>query len=500
MPSSRARLAIVLIALTLAAAVLRLWALPFGLPQPLARPDEEAIASAVARIVRYGPNPQFFDYPTAFFYAVALVEKTAPDPGLDTSRAITTARRISASCGILCVPLLFVAARRLCSERVAVIGAALLAVAFLHVRDSHFGVTDVPMTFMVLLAFAAIVSLPRDHPRWPPVAAAAFLCGLAASTKYNGGMIAAALVVALIVTRAPRVLYAVAGASILAGFLVGTPYAWIAREQFVAALTGVQHHLASGHAVDEGPGWMRHARVSLWYGVGPACLAAAVAGSLWLIAHDRRRAAVALAFPILYFAVMGSGRTAFVRHMTPMIPFVTLLAAIAIDAAASGLTRRRSHRVAMATAVVLTAAVGYSSTIRAVALNRLLSERDSRIIAAEFVKNRFEPKGASVFQTGDVYGHVWLSPEGLYPELPLAKMPTLVIVQRSRLAAYSQQPAGLAEQLRASYQLVLQVDVERQDAVVEPVFDQQDAFFVPLDGFERMLRPGPAIEVYERAR
>jgi hypothetical protein len=33
---------------------------------------------------------------------------------------------------------------------------------------------------------------------------------------------------------------------------------------------------------------------------------------------------------------------------------------------------------------------------------------------------------------------------------------------------------------------------------VTPVFDQQDAFFVPLSGFDRFIRPGPAIEVYER--
>src|SRR5207245_2101204 len=46
-------------------------------------------------------------------------------------------------------------ARELFSRRVALVAAGFLAVAFLHVRDSHFGVTDVPVTFLTVCAFWA---------------------------------------------------------------------------------------------------------------------------------------------------------------------------------------------------------------------------------------------------------------------------------------------------------------------------------------------------------
>src|SRR6478609_5783142 len=118
----------------------RFWSLTFGFPQ-LTRPDEEAIVTVAARVLRGDFNPGFFDYPTLFMYLVALVEKAwiggAAAP--DDLRPFLIARALSATLGTLSVPLLFVVARRLFSLRIAVMASALLAVAFLHVRDSHFG-------------------------------------------------------------------------------------------------------------------------------------------------------------------------------------------------------------------------------------------------------------------------------------------------------------------------------------------------------------------------
>jgi hypothetical protein len=515
-----------LAAVTVLAAALRLWGLRFGLPDVMARPDEEAITTIAARFVLIGPNPNFFDYPTLFMHVVAFIERHWPggQAVLDDMLPRLISRSLAAGLGTATVPLVFVIGRRLFATRAGLLASAFLAIAFLHVRDSHFGVTDVPMTFMVMLALLVIVCLPsQSAPVWV-TAVAAVLCGLATSTKYNAALIVVPLVIAVWQRNGRTWAYAIIAAGFVGGFLAGTPYAWFARQRFAADLIGLQSHLSSGHATDEGLGWIRHLTFSLRYGLGLPMLLAALVGFGWLIASEPRTAWVVLAFPVLYYLGMGSGRTVFMRHMTPLVPFAALLAAFATDRVATLLDARLKPRApyflqpraphpeppdgargfsrAIASAVLVTLlaiAISFDSARRSVALDRLLSEPDSRAVAAAFIKSRYFPRGASVFQNGSIYGQVPLVPEGIYHVTPLDRFPELVIVQSSPLKAYSDQPPDLRQKISGRYKEILSVPVERSAATGrDPIFDQQDAFFVPVIGFERYARPGPAIEVFQR--
>src|SRR5204863_526450 len=91
--------------------------------------------------------------------------------------------------GVATIAVLFLATREWLSERAALAASAFCAVAFLHVRDSHFGVTDVPVTLLTVCGFYAAVRCARGVTRGR-VAAAGFVAGLAASTKYNAAVIA----------------------------------------------------------------------------------------------------------------------------------------------------------------------------------------------------------------------------------------------------------------------------------------------------------------------
>jgi hypothetical protein len=505
-PSAADRAALFgLAAIVVAAGTLRLWGLDFGLPQTLTRPDEETIASVTGRLMRGGANPGFFRYPTLFMYVMAAIDRVwfgTPDAAPEAS-VYWAARFVSALAGTLTVPLLFYAARRFFSTSVALAAAALLAVTFLHVRDSHFGVTDVAATFLIVAAFSAIVFGPFERPSSWNVALAGFLCGLAAATKYNAGLILAALLAVV-----PSVAMAAVGVGTAAlGFLAGTPYALLARKQFLADLLAERAHLAAGHTIAASVGWVHHLVFSLRYGLGIPFLVAAIAGAIWLAAVDRRRAKVVLAFPLLYYLVMGGGRVVFIRYMTPLTPFAALLAAYAIERVASIVGRDAEARyeaaVPGATAsryimAGLVALIAADSARRSIELDRLLAQRDSRALAAEYVRARY-PRGVSLYQVGTNYGHVVLSPESDYPNWALGFEPRLVLVERSWLAAYTSVPPSLADDLaRGSYRLVHRIDVENRSSAASPVFDQQDAFFAPLTGFDRFVRPGPAIEIYEK--
>ena len=112
----------------------------------------------------------------------------------DASPVFLTARLLSATAGVASVFVLFRVARRLFGERTALVAALFLALAFLHVRDSHFGVPDTMATLFVLVAFLFIVRF-WETSRRRDLVISAVAAGLAASTKYNAAIISLAALV-----------------------------------------------------------------------------------------------------------------------------------------------------------------------------------------------------------------------------------------------------------------------------------------------------------------
>src|SRR5205814_5598398 len=164
---------------------------------------------------------------------------------------------------------------------------------------------------------------------------------------------------------------AVAIAGMAAGFLAGTPFAIVDLDSFLRDLSSISAHLAGGHGVDLGRGWTSHFSISLRYGLGVPMLAAAIAGAVWLMRARPALAIFTLSFPLSYYAVIGSGRTVFLRYIDPVLPFGCLLAAVAIAAlaqAAAGAGRRWGT----VTAAALTLVVAWPSVQRSIALDRML--------------------------------------------------------------------------------------------------------------------------------
>jgi len=488
--------ALALLATTAVAFILRFQGLHFGLPQQYTRPDEETISALAARISWGQLDPRFFRYPTLFMYAMAglIHVGVVPSPLVDAESFFVASRTISALLGAATVPLLFFAVKRVTSTSAALIASALLAVTFLHVRDSHFGVTDVPATFLIVGALAAITAGPFKRPTFINVAWAGLLCGLAASTKYNCGLI---LVTLLVVVGSMRLALAGTLASVV-GFLLGTPYAYFSRKKFLADLLAERAHLSGGHVVGATIGWIHHAVFSLRWGLGLLFLLAADMGIVMLARERNRRALVLLAFPLTYYVIIGSGYTAFTRYMTPLTPFMAVFAAVAIVRCVRWIAGRWSTRMRIVALALLTIAVGTDSLTRAIALDKLLTVTDSRALAAAFVHDRY-PRGVSTYQTGTAYGQVELSPVTEYPEWPLDFSPKIVLVESSLLTAYAHRPPELDAHLSQRYHLIWRTETKNPSSAAVPIFDQQDAFFAPLNGFDAVVRPGPDIEIYELA-
>ena len=95
---------------------------------------------------------------------------------------LVTARCLTAAFGSATVVLIYAVGKRVVDAAAGLVAAALLAFAFLHVRDSHFGTTDVPMTCGIVLGFFTLL---RSGEGGGGSATAGLAVGLATAIKYN---------------------------------------------------------------------------------------------------------------------------------------------------------------------------------------------------------------------------------------------------------------------------------------------------------------------------
>ena len=188
-------------AIVVLGALLRFFAIWFGMPYMRARPDEETALGRAAAILGGDLNPHFFHWPSLTFYLFGTVFKAAswmldmaaPDPREPIASYTLIARGLVALAGTATIVVIFNIGRRVADATTGLFAALFLAVAILHVRESHFAMTDVLMTLFATGSIAILLRAvdlsratgPADALRW--FAAAGLAGGLAASTKYSGG-------------------------------------------------------------------------------------------------------------------------------------------------------------------------------------------------------------------------------------------------------------------------------------------------------------------------
>ena len=322
----------ILAAVVLAAAGLRLWGIGFGLPHPMTRPDEEFLIGKAMGFFSGDFNPHFFEWPSLYFYVVHAVLRVVYGVGYltgvyrDTNEFVQisaadpawiylTLRSMSAAAGVATVVVVHGICRVLLDRRTASIAAALLAVAYLHVRDSHFGVLDVPLTLLIAIAIRFLATAWVSSRPGLSLALAGTAAGLASSVKYN----AAALLVPCAATVCLKVFYErpdrrgnvlLGGLACIAlfaaAFLAGSPYVLLDYEAFREGIDAQVTRLTGGHGIAIANVWTQHLTFSLWYGVGGPVLLAAGFGLVALAQRNWRVAVLLSAFPVAYFAVIGT--------------------------------------------------------------------------------------------------------------------------------------------------------------------------------------------------
>ena len=156
----------------IAGAALRFYGLRWGAPYYHFHIDEHVVFSGADMIARSpreaAESPKFFMYsplPMYMLIAVRWVWETATahrlDLGVPQDEILftTLGRAISASIGTATIVAVYAVARRAGDWRSGLFAAALTAFGVLHLRESHFFTTDIPMTFFSVVTLWALMPI-----------------------------------------------------------------------------------------------------------------------------------------------------------------------------------------------------------------------------------------------------------------------------------------------------------------------------------------------------
>jgi len=249
---------------------------------------------------------------------------------------------------------------------------------------------------------------------------------------------------------------------------------------------------------------------------------------------------------LVYYFVAGKGYAVFARYMIPVVPFLCIAAAFCVMRISGWIASRwggRAGRVAVPLLVALTLAPSLRAVV---AFNTLITEVDSRIIAAEWVRSKI-PRGSSIYHGGSLGSRLQINPgqffidkytqhaamidgglsnqgEGSrlrrmvdslkdrrhYDEWLLEKetsqfirgdtvcqgLPEYIITEESPLRDYSRTDAYVQQLIETRYRLVKRFNAVDVSGPADQ-YDQQDLLYVPFAGFAGVERPGPNLNIYK---
>lgn len=503
---------------------LRFSAIGFGLPDKF-RPDEDLLITPALDLGK-DLNPHFNSltyYPAAQVYILnAVLHSYAIVAGSGAnleaafaansqSRAFLIGREVSAAMGTVTIAAVYWASEFAFGASAALASAAIVAISSIHVRESKFAKMQVPAGLWLVLAMGMMLRIARRG--WgSDYALAGMFSALAIATNYQSapivfGVLAAHLEArhrenrSLLTAAADWRIY-LAGCVTLLTFFCATPY------------TLLDSHFTRDYALAHMIG--QSATRGWWYllfHVMPDTLGITLPiflllALIWAIFHPRVGTLSLLALTAVTFLSMTVGHPALMYRyaINPLLVLALLGGIFAADLIQLAYNRfGNGYGIALAAGSFMLLLA--PSVIDDLELNRLLNQSDTRALASRWIQSKIPP--LSVIAATD-YVPVWNS----FGEPPLPPTYRLVPLQNfdslqannihwvfsdslPGLVRYSPGPTS-AEQSSLNSEGTLLLDINPvKEGSPAPVFDPNDAFYVPFQHISSMTQPGPRIRIWK---
>jgi hypothetical protein len=378
------------------AVLFRLLAVQWGLPLKYAHIDESVVIHYSLRIVSGALNPEFYDYPGLFLYALAglirgvgWIRGWTQGSGIETlfenyldgdaSVFTLTARALTVLFALMTVGYTFFMGLRWGSLMVGFGAATLVAVNVLHVTFSHYGTIDVAACFFTIWAMDKIMVYGLTR-RLRDGAEAAFVVGLAIATKYYPGILFVPLAILPFVSRHQRPFRALVVLSLFAltGLFVGSPFTLISMGDFFDRFNHLAPKIVGfpGHYVPFVP-TLSH----LGKNVGPVCLLTGILGIGLGIKEGGGWRILAVLWLVL-FGFLGLWRHQPPHYGLGLYPVLFMFSLLAV----SKFFVKRN--LAIFGVIVLFLSLAIPATVREI---RYLKSPDTRLQAALWVRENIPP-------------------------------------------------------------------------------------------------------------
>jgi 4-amino-4-deoxy-L-arabinose transferase-like glycosyltransferase len=541
--SSSAGFAVGAVAVALAAAVLRFWALDTGLPNLHTRPDEAPVVLQTGRVARGQVDLPYATYPHAYVYlswswGAASSRLTGGGSYLDLlrtqrDRAHLAGRALSAAAGVASVLLLVQLVRRELGDGPALASGFLLAVNHLLVRDAHAMKPDSLVTLGGILALAAMLPMARDATL-RRAAVAGLAVGISIGMKWSALVLLAPLYAAGVLGssgRGRRRLFApaaiVGGAVAVATFAATSPYLFLDAGNLNRVASGFQMvlpwlpgtppttgpHSSSGedfedslseHGVDPQPlspvGFAKmltyHATFSLRYGCGLLGTLLLPFALAWGLTNRRPLPTLAAVYLVAHIVAASLGNQAFARYLSPIIPCVVLLEVGLLSAILAKVAPRHVP-IGLALATALLAA---EPLARSRDFDRIASRTDTRELATRWMAN-LERAPVMVVPGFWSWGrprlpaHLDLRGTGNLDPEQMERDGVRYLVTHEHPLPFSNVDEEDLASVGDRLTLLADFDPFTQQKDIA-VFERADAYYVPWGGFAGVERPGPRIRIY----
>lgn len=402
----------------LAGLVLRLRNIDHGLPAVYHADEALHFTNRAVGMFAHGPDPGYFQNPSAFTYLVHLVLRFGWGHGWpfgsfhgllaeyarDPTSIYVAARVTATALCLIGAAAAYGVGRRLWGTAAGLGAAVVLTFAFLPVAYSRLAVTDVGVFAPVALALLFCVRVLEDGRRRDVVLAGVFI-GLAIGFKYTAGVLVLALVAAVILhargtedrgvgTMARTAAWAVPAVAV--AFLVTTPYFLIDLHRALYQLKVQSSSAKMPKLGQAGNGTFVFYLRSLTWGLGWIPLAGAAVGLVLEARRDWRRALVLFVFPAVLFAYICTADRFFARWLMPTYPVLALLAGAGFARAAAAIPSRPPVR-ALALAALLALAV-VQPVLADVRTGTLLGREDTRAELRAYLGRTLPPKANIVVE------------------------------------------------------------------------------------------------------
>lgn len=541
----RSKRVMLLVACVLLGLVLRVWGADFGLPQSYHADELIYVPDAVRYISTMDFKPSRWANPTLFKYLLALeygivylvnrvmgqfesLSSFEPFFLNEPSIFYLLGRLSSAALGTATIPVVYAIGAQAYGRRRGLVAAFLLTLCFLHVRDSHYAVSDVPMTFFFSVSILCCLLYLRHRTSNYLYLASAFI-GMAIATKYTAMILVPVFVVTWAVTKyagnwRDLVSKEFGLAVVIMGlaFLVCCPYALLDYRGFLGTLRahyGMGKIGFAGYQIDPAGGYVFYLKTLVW-GMGPVlAIVAVLSVGYALYRHHREDCLILLPILSLY-VFLGRQGTFFGRFIIPALPLLAVLVGRFLWDVAIGFPwgLRVPAGIIATVLAVLTIAPSALSVVRH---NVLLAQSDTRTIAKRWIESNV-PAGSKFFVE-------WHTPPLATESQPVPDSSRTFDVSKSYIVGMAEHPLDYYRQngyqylvtssfiynipridsqedeSRRAFYADLDVEAELIKTVHPYSTDEEppsifDQLYGPATSLFEFDRPGPTIKIYRLQR